>query len=800
MNLTNESTLRLIEWNKITEALTARATTPPGKAFASKIAPLSIDDARIRLELISEMKESLIRGERCDFTGLADVRASAIRAEKGSTLSLSDLFAVRSTVIAAHRIRLFFTSKNELMNRVSVLAESIPDITECTKILSQAFTDDGSINGKTYPQIGRIERAIISLRDEIERSLSKMVHSTNFENVIQEKIVTERQGRYVILVKSSMRSRVKGTVLDASASSATVYVEPESVSEKNDEIMMRRAEMEREIERIIAELSIVVGENGSSIITALQVAAEIDFLNGCSLLSRDIRGNAPLIENNPIIDLISARHPLLSLIMKEGVIANDIDLGKRFSSLIITGANTGGKTVLLKTIALSVVMAAHGLHIAASPDSRVGIFDTVLADIGDDQNLEMSLSTFSGKVVALVEMLSQASPNSLILIDEIMAGTNPRHGAALARAVLESFADNNARVAITTHYPELRNLASEDSRFANGSVSFDTATLKPTYQLTTGLPGASFTLEIASRYGMPQSVITRAESLTSSDELSVDALLERITRFKEEIAAEREHAASLTSELALERERLGELEKKLKDEKHRVSKGEGLAFLDEIRHAREESARKISELHNAGAKRANELVKEIAEIESVMEKKIKILNEENIEGIRASDTKSPLEKGTRVLVIPLEKEGIVEEGNSDKKIAVVRLGNVFSRFSYDELVIRSLPEEPKKGKLAVHSSKTIQENDPIPVTTQTSYNTVDLRGLRLDEALIKLDASLDRMAGGSIPSAVIIHGHGTGALKTGIRQALKSSPYIIKFRSGEKGEGGDGVTIALFRG
>jgi DNA mismatch repair protein MutS2 len=698
----SEHVLNLLEWEKIIVAVTSRTTSDPGKVYTRALFPLTADEARVRLELITETRTALIEEDSCDFSGLADVHASVSRAAKGSSLGLDELFAVRSTMRTTGRVRAYFSARGETMPRCRDTAAAIDPCEELTRTLGKAFTEEGELNGSTYPQIGRIEKAIRSVRQEIERTLSKLIHSPSMEDVLQEKIHTTRGDRHVILVKANMKGRVKGTVIDISGSSSTLYVEPDSITPLNDEILLRKAELEREIDKICAELSELTGAHASEIAMNIEIAAYLDFILAAALFSRDINGSAPVITDEPVIDLVHARHPLLSLILKEKTIANDVKLGGAYSCLVITGANTGGKTVLLKTVAISAVMASHGLHLAASPDSRIGMFTSIMADIGDDQNLEMSLSTFSGQIVALNEMLAHSHDRSLVLIDEIMAGTNPRHGSALARAVLEKLAASGAKIAVTTHYPELRDIATDDARFRNCSVSFNVENLKPTYELIMGIPGASFTFEIASKYDMDRSVIERARVLTSSDELSTEALIEKINRYKDEIEARKNDAENLAKELVLQKDRLSETERLLKEETRRVKKGEGISFLDDLRAYREEVARKIKELQSADIRTAGKIQEDLIALEKTIAGRI---HEDNAAALREkSGGKTPpsITLGAHVVVIPLEKEGIIEETNDERRIAVVRLGNIFSRFPYDDLLATARKEDATQTKRPAH--------------------------------------------------------------------------------------------------
>jgi DNA mismatch repair protein MutS2 len=795
MDILDAKTRESIEWDALLTELSNRTGSDPGKKFAHTITPLTPDEARNRSALISEIKTGLIQGKWCDFSALHDVMLETLRASKGSVLSLAVLFTIRETVRACGAIQAFYLDNSGLFPLTCALAAQMPPCPELRTTLTKAFTDDGDINGATYPQIGRIDRAIRDTKQSIEQTLSKLIHSQNMDDVLQEKMHTIRNDRYCVLVKSNMKGRCRGTVQDISGSSSTLFIEPEQIAHLNDELLMKRAEREREIEKIIAELSEITGAHHAEISQNTAIASQLDFLQGAAKLSRDIKGSAPEISDKPVIDLVRARHPLLQLLIGDKNVANDISLGKKANCIVITGANTGGKTVLLKCLGLSALCVTHGLHISASPDSTVGIFTQVTADIGDDQNLEMSLSTFSGQIVALNTMLDSCDDRTLILLDEIMAGTNPRHGAALAQSMLESFVARGAKIAVSTHYPELRNLAVEDQRFANASVAFNIDSLQPTYELINGIPGASFTFEIAQKYGVSNSIIARARLITSSDELSTEALIEKINKYKDEIALEKNEVQRLSAELSAEKTRYEEMRRNLKDETRKVKKAEGVAFIDEIRRYRDIASDRLREIHNAGGKRAEEIRDEFARIENSISAAVQ---RDMREALSESQKKAPsgeIASGTKVLVIPLEKEGIVEECNPDKRTAVVRLGSIFSRYSYDDLLITGSADTAPVKK--IYRTKGASPSEKIAVTIQTSNNTVDLRGMRADEALAFLDESLDRMTRNNIPAAVVIHGHGTGALKAAVRQYLKKSPYSNAFRPGEQSEGGDGVSIVI---
>ncbi|MGL4370481.1 MAG: MutS-related protein, partial [Spirochaetota bacterium] len=392
-NLLPDNTRRALEWDAVLSLIEHRAVSEPGKECARKISPLSRGEALTRLKMISELKNGLIDGAEPLFDGLSVCCAAARRAAKGSVMSRTEIAAVRTTLICSSRLMSFFSSRSSTMSSCAALASGLPDLSELTALLRKSFTESGELNGEQYPQIGRIEKAILSLRSDIERQLSKMIHSSGLEGALQEKIQSTRNDRYVLLIKANMKSKLKGTVQDISASSATLFVEPEQISGMNDELVFRRAELEREIDRILAELSETTGQYAEEIALHEERAAYFDFLTADAKLSRRLKMGEPVITEECVLQLYRARHPLLQMMIGDDAVANDITLGKDHLCVLITGANTGGKTVLLKTAGLCALMACHGLHIPASPDSRIGIFPRILTDIGDDQSIEKSLST-----------------------------------------------------------------------------------------------------------------------------------------------------------------------------------------------------------------------------------------------------------------------------------------------------------------------------------------------------------------------------------------------------------------------
>ncbi len=796
----SERVYDILEWGDVLREIQTRCATEAGKARCTVLNPLDRETAALQMGKITEIRKLMIEGEDLDFGGIRNIEASVRLASKGGVLKIEELSQIRSFTRGSGRVRSFLKRNGELAPRLAGERENLPSLEVLEKLLAESITDNDELSQSRYPALRRISDEIHSLRDQIEKTLLKMMNSPEISKMLQERVYSTRNERYVILVKANFKGRVRGTVHDVSASEATLFVEPDAVADLNNRLLMRRMDLQAEIQRILRQLSSEVEKHSEDLYRNYETLSYLDFLNGASRFSRDIDGHEPEISEERILDLYNVRHPLLYLMKPGRVVSNDVSLGLDYSCLIISGANTGGKTVLLKTLGLCALLALHGLHLPAGPDSRLGLFSGVFADIGDDQNLAQSLSTFSGQIVNISGMIDAADEGSLVLIDEIVVGTNPRQGAALSQSILEKLARTGARIVVTTHYTELKELASLDGRFRNASVSFDLETLAPTYRLTVGIPGVSYALEIARTYGIDPGILERARELLDERELSYEALIEKVQRYEEELAEERHKLAELRGELDTERERLRREKERLGQMGEEIKSGRGLDFLEEIRRYRDEVAARIRDLQQADMKEAGRIQEDLIALDEAVTRRMG--EEEQKKFLHRYGVFDPslAEKGGPVFVIPLRREGTLEDIDPEGSAEVRLGGGIKSRFPFADLL---LPRQDSDKKANARPLKDKKERDQqrenfVPLTVQTRYNTIDLRGMRVDEALSRLEGEMDRMSRSGIHSAVIIHGHGTGALKEAVRQALKYSHYASAFRAGEQGEGGDGVTIAVF--
>ena len=798
----DERVLSVLEWPLILNELESRCKTSAGKERAISCSALHKDAIVLQHKKITSLKDLSIQGHEMDFGGITNISQSVERCRRESILALEELVTIKNFMRGIIRLHSFL--KEHVENHI-ILREHLEELFTCPKLsdeLSASITDDGELSTSRYPILRKLRESINDTRTSIESKLSAMINSVAMEKIIQEKIFTTVNQRYCIMIKSGMKGRTDGTIQDVSASGATFYLEPDSIKPMNDKLLMQRRALESEIEKILTTLSLLIGSFADDLIANIHTAAYLDFLNAATRLSFALKASAPQIEDEPIIDLKQVRHPLLHLMLKDAIIANDIDLGTNYNCLIISGANTGGKTVLLKTIGCAVLLTRMGLHIPASPDSKIGVFNAIFADIGDEQNLQQSLSTYSGQITVINEMLAKADRNSLVLIDEIIVGTNPRQGAAVAQAILEEMERTGCRMMVSTHYSELKELASAGNGFRNASVSFDLDTLRPTYRLIMGLPGVSYAIEIARNYGIKESILNRATELIDSRDLSIEAMLEETQRFKQEMEEERELLRTQRSEAKQFAEQLNEREHKLKVLEQNIKEERGLDFLTQLDTMREQAAEHIRSLQKSSMKEATDIQHDLLNMKEDITTQLK---QDKEAALPENVDPEQLSIGQTVYAAPIEKEGIIDSISADLSSAVVVFGGTIkARFPMDSLYEPSsqvkLNNVKHESKKPAARARKPQHGGVIPGAVQTSYNTIDIRGKRVNDALAILDSSLDEMLKNNMDIVFVIHGHGTGALKQAARDHLKMSAYVSDFRQGEYGEGGDGVTVVRMRG
>jgi DNA mismatch repair protein MutS2 len=787
-------TCAALEWPTLLAAIAGNCTSSSGKARALRLLPeTDIDAARTRNRVMSELLD-------CDRLGLAptarafpDVTSALERVTKGGVASAAELWQVRELLGVAAELRVFARGRRESHPALSAAVDSPSELSGLEEDLTHALEPDGTVADRASPELSRARKRSRELREELKRQLGRLIEKHS--DVVQSDYYTEREGRYVLPVRSDAHLRVPGIVLGSSASGATLFVEPQELTGLGNQLRIQEAEALREAAKVLGVLSGYVASDGDHVRAARRACEEADLLGALGRFARQTRAVVLPLEDEAHLDLRQSRHPLLALGPHE-VVANDIAI-RAHGALVISGPNAGGKTVALKTLGLTVWMARAGIPLPVAEESRVGWFDAVLADIGDEQSIARSLSTFSAHVQRLCSLLEQASPRSLILLDELASGTDPEEGAALAAAVLEELTARGAAVAVTTHYEKLKEQAAHAARLHNASVSYDFERMAPTFRLTMGVPGASSALTVATRHGLPESVVARAKSLLPEQSRERERAVERLERerlgFEQERAAlqrEKQELEQLRRTETLERddsrrELEAEVERETVALRQNVSKirAELLAARDRLKR----------EAHDPKALRSIErdlgrAAQHVSLGGSLLPAKEPALP------AAVRPPRFTFKPGDHVRVKSTGLAASVVDVDGDK--LRVQVGAI-------KLILRAEDVEPAQ---APRKPKTQSSRGPsklvsaaLPTAVRTSLNTLDLRGERVEDALSKVDAFVDRLLNIGEPLGFVLHGHGTGALKSAVRSHLSSSSCIERSEAADSESGGDAFTTFWLR-
>ncbi len=794
MSFSNK-TLSTLEFDKIRSMLAECAPTEGGKELAARLMP-SDDETVVRRRLghTTDAKRLTDAKGMPPFGGIRDVSAACERAEKGAALTPRELLEVARILHAARALtdynktnRTFPTSLDEIFGRL------LPNRMLEEKITRSILSED-LIADEASRELAEVRRKIREANNRIKETLQHIIGGS-YSKYLQEAIVTMRNGRYVVPVRAECKNDVKGLIHDTSASGATVFVEPMAVVEANNELRMLGAKEEREIEKILFALSADVSAAAESLRLNYYNLTELSFCFACGELSARMKAAEPMLTRD-VTDLRRARHPLID---PKRVVPINVRLGGECDTLIITGPNTGGKTVTLKTVGLLTLMAQAGLHIPADPDSSVRIYERVLADIGDEQSIEQSLSTFSSHMVNIVSILGQIDENTLCLFDELGAGTDPVEGAALAVAVIEVVRGAGAVCAATTHYTELKTFALNTKGVLNASCEFDVTTLKPTYRLIIGTPGKSNAFAISAKLGLPEAVIGRAKELVNTDHKQFEEVIGRLEAAR--IEADRGRA---------EVERLrAEYERREKDTERAVAQMRRDAekeIAQNRRQARQmlESARASSDFIFAQlekakkAEAAGRLREELDETRRAVRAELR-RNEDRVDPVEEQKDEHyvlprELRKGDRVKLVNVGKEGVVVDLPDRSGTVLVQTGILKTRTKAENLrLIEEQPAVIREGKAAPAAGYRVQVN-------RDFRDEIDLRGMLGDEGWQAVDKYLDEATVAGFTKVRLIHGKGTGALKNAIWQRLKKDRRVETFRIGQYGEGDGGVTVVELKG
>lgn len=786
-----ERTLRDLSFRTIVEAVAERCAGPLGTTLVARGLPIAStpDAARLLMDETAEAMRARHEGDPMPLDGLRDARPSLLRVSKGGVLSGPALADLLSVLGAARGLRRFLAKRKTTMPRLFAACALDPSLDALEEEIGAAIEPAGTIQDGASPTLKRLRAEIQTLRARITSRIEEMLIA--HADVVSDRFVTERDGRYVIPMRSDAHDKIPGIVHGTSQSGATVFVEPRALVESQNRLTLARSEMEIEELRILTHLSELVLERAPELEAALDALDRADLRDACGRLSLDLRSVVPELVDAPVFDAKEARHPLLVL---EGraVVANDVALASG-RGLVLSGPNAGGKTIALKLLGLFSLMARAGLPVPASEGAKIGFFDPILSDVGDEQSIEKSLSTFSAHVTSLARILAAAGPRTMVLLDEVATGTDPEEGAALACAVVETLLDRGAAIAVTTHYEALKALALKDARLTNGSVGFDVEKMAPTFELRLGAPGASSALRVARRFGLDAEVIARAEALVPESSRNFDRLVHRLEQDIDAAKSERTAAESIRRE-AERAKAAAEAELRALRERERTKLGrEAEKLVTLLKDTREEvrAARTAMRKGEGDAALVEEARKAIERAQKRLDTEVKgaLGPTEAAEerGVRVEE--KTLAIGDRVWVPRLRAEVEVIEAPQKGRVRV-QSGAV--KLTIDVADLRKPAETAKEAPRAPEPPRTAS----LPAS---STETLDLRGLRVDEALSLTESFLDRAYGQERHVATLLHGVGSGALRDAVRQHLKAglARWVKSFRPGTIEEGGDRVTIVL---
>jgi DNA mismatch repair protein MutS2 len=801
--MTAAKTLDDLGWPTLVDHWARRCATKRGEAHVRAVRLFaSIDDARQREAEISEARGLAARDARLPLGDISDVAAAIERVRKAAALEAAELVAVARTGRSLARLRAHLREHAAAAPRLAVHGAAIADLGHVFHPILEAFDPDGRLVDHASDALGPLRRALAAIRVQLEKRMGTLLTDERFAPYIQDAYYTQREDRYVLPVRTDGKGFVHGIVHGTSQSGQTLFIEPEEIVELNNKAKLAEAEVQDEERRILARFSGWVAEEAGPFEASLAAAELLDVIAAAAIMADDTVSTEPILDESPRVALLHARHPLM-LLGERRCVANDVTVAAG-ACLVVSGPNAGGKTVALKTTGLAALMARAGLHLTAESGSAIGWFADVVSDIGDAQSLEHDLSTFSGHMVNLRELLGSAGAGTLVLIDEIAVGTDPEQGAALAQAVLEALATRGVTAIVTTHYERLKALAATDARFANASVGFDLARLEPTFKLHLGTPGSSGALAVALRTGIRADVVDRARELLGPSVVKVEQMLASIADQQRRLEEER---AALLAELeAVEADRAASRAARERssarfEKESKVAHGEAVAALRAARREIEEIRREV---------RARAALATPDDVKQATRRLVapgaEVAKHEPRRSVPPGTpaTAEKLVSGAPVIVPRLGRADVVAVLPDDK--VEVRVGAMRAIVPIkDTLMDTHRAARRAERPAAPPVQAPVEEAAAAPPVNgrpgaRTMDTTVDVRGNRADEAVAQVDRFLDESLLAGRDSVFVIHGHGTGALRTAVRTHLKGHRAIATFRAGEPNEGGDGVTVAFIKG
>ena len=781
-----ERALRTLEYDKVREQVAKFCTSSLGKSAIEQLIPET--DFETVVELLEEMDEGLsilrVKGN-VPMGGIFDVRPQSKRAQIGGMLSPMELMEIASTIRASRILRNFMEDIEQegdiIIPHFIERKEQMPILTALQHEINDCIDDNGAVLDSASTALRSIRQSLRAEEAKVRQKLESLTRGSNATKMLSDAIVTIRNERFVIPVKQEYRSHYGGIIHDQSSSGQTLFIEPESVVQANNEIQRLKVKEKVEIERILLELSAKVQEVAHDLFVLVQILGDIDVILAKGKFGQANKCTKPKMNQEGFIRLVRARHPLIPI---EEAVPNTIEFGRDITAIVITGPNTGGKTVTLKTVGLCTLMAQAGLPVPALDGSELAVFDQLFADIGDEQSIEQSLSTFSSHMVNIVDILGKFDARSLVLFDELGAGTDPQEGAALAISILDEVVGRGARIMATTHYPELKAYGYNRPGVVNASVEFDIETLSPTYRLLIGVPGRSNAFEISKRLGLKDSIIQQARSFTGSDRHEVEAMIASLEESRRRSEREADEAHALLEEAQTLHEQLEErirtydekkeaLEKKAKEKARKIvdeAKVETEKVIAELREMRANASKVVKE---------HELIEAKKKLDAAAPQENQVLKKQAQIRERAQNLKI----GDEVKVLSYGQKGTLVEKVSDMEW-VVQIGILKMKLEESDLQY----VKPEKEKQTVVMTNVKNRNGHVKLE-------LDLRGERYEEAILRTEKYIDDALLANYPRVSIIHGKGTGALRQGIQNYLKGHKRVRSFRYGEAGEGGFGVTV-----
>ncbi|MHC1747709.1 MAG: endonuclease MutS2 [Cellulosilyticaceae bacterium] len=792
----NERTLYKLEFHKIREMLKAHAITQIGKEQIEALMPSN--DFKEVLNWQKETADALnmaVKKGHIPLSAVKDIRGAVKRVDIGAILSAGEILNIGHVLKTARLARRYYKEEetdltypalDEYFTGLFTYPELEHRINQC--ILGEdEFADDAT------PELYHLRKQIKSLHGKIRETLHGIIHGSRYQDMLQETVVTQRQDRYCVPIKVEYRSSFKGIVHDQSSTGATVFIEPEAIVDLNNQLRVLYTKEQEEIEKILIELTNRIADVTALILVSFKIIGQLDVIFARAEFALKIDGREPKLNTKGYINLKRARHPLLS---KQSVVPIDVYVGGKFSTLLITGPNTGGKTVTLKTIGLFTLMAQSGMQIPAAEGSEVAVFDDVFSDLGDEQSIEQSLSTFSAHMTNLVSIINNMSLNSLILLDEVGSGTDPVEGAALAMSILEHLRKQQIRTVATTHYSELKLYALSTDGVENASCEFDVASLRPTYKLLIGVPGKSNAFAISMKLGLPEYLIEDAKAFLLKENVKMEDILVELETSKKTAEIEREKAKAFSDEAERLKEEIKKERQKLEKTKQRVIARAEEKAKELLRSVEEETERALKEVRQAARKAQvtideRELQDVKQNVKSTVEKQQSVLNK--VVGPKTTYKKVPknVKKGEMVMVTTLMQQGtIIEEADQSGNV-MVRVGILPIKVHISNL--QRVQMEESTPKIKTRASKTGVTHSISK--TMNIRPEVDVRGMLADEATSVVDKYLDDAYLAGLKQVTIIHGKGTGALRAAITMMLKRHPHVESQRPGKYGEGEAGVTV-----